>query len=125
MFFQHISDHLLPRWLELNEIVRTGRPASHVNQEEEGAQFFAAFVESLFPISFPAANALGEQLGVPEATSPGTCWTSEPATASGASRWQKIATGPHSRGGTGRACLRSRKGSRRSTGWPPCHRSWR
>ena len=70
MFFQHISDHLLPRWLDLNEIVRTGRPASHVNQEEEGAQFFAAFVESLFPISFPAANALGEHLGIPEATSP-------------------------------------------------------
>jgi SAM-dependent methyltransferase len=70
MFFRHISDHLLPRWLELNEIVRTGRPASHVNQEEEGAQFFAAFVESLFPISFPAAHALGEHLGVPEATSP-------------------------------------------------------
>jgi hypothetical protein len=70
MFFQHISDHLLPRWLELNEIVRTGRPASHVNQEEEGAEFFAAFVESLFPISFPAANALGEHLGVPGATAP-------------------------------------------------------
>lgn len=60
MFFQHISDHLLPRWLKLNEIVRTGRPTSHVNQEEEGAQFFAEFVEALFPISFPAASALGE-----------------------------------------------------------------
>ena len=70
MFFQHISDQLLPRWLELNEIVRTGRPASHVNQEEEGAQFFAAFVESLFPISFSAASALGEHLGIPEAAAP-------------------------------------------------------
>src|SRR5262245_52958104 len=54
MFFQHISDQLLPRWLELNEIVRTGRPGRHVNQEEEGAQFFAEFVEALFTISFSA-----------------------------------------------------------------------
>ena len=70
MFFQHISDQLLPRWLQLNEIVRTGRPASHVNQEEEGAQFFAEFVEALFPISFAAANALGEHLGIPRAAAP-------------------------------------------------------
>ena len=70
MFFQHISDQLLPRWLELNEIVRTGRAASRVNEEEEGAQFFAEFVEALFPISFAAASALGEHLSIPEATAP-------------------------------------------------------
>jgi SAM-dependent methyltransferase len=70
MFFQHISDQLLPRWLELNEIVRTGQPVSHVNQEEEGAQFFAEFVEALFPISLSAANALGEHLGIPAAAAP-------------------------------------------------------
>jgi 3-hydroxy-5-methyl-1-naphthoate 3-O-methyltransferase len=70
MFFQHISDQLLPCWLELTEIVRTGRPASHVNREEEGVQFFAEFVEALFPISFPAASALGEHLGIPAAASP-------------------------------------------------------
>jgi 3-hydroxy-5-methyl-1-naphthoate 3-O-methyltransferase len=70
MFFQHISAQLLPRWLELNDIVRTGRPTARVNQEEEGAQFFAEFVEALFPISFSAANALGEHLGIPEATTP-------------------------------------------------------
>lgn len=70
MFFRHISEQLLPRWLQLNEIVRTGRPARHVNQEEEGAQFFAEFVESLFPVSFSAASALGEHLGIPEACAP-------------------------------------------------------
>ena len=70
MFFQHISDQLLPRWLELNDIVRTGRPTSHVNQEEEGAQFFAEFVEALFPISFSAASALGVHLGIAEASAP-------------------------------------------------------
>lgn len=70
MFFRHISDQLLPRWLDLNEIVRTGRPATHVNQEEEGAPFFADFVEALFPVSFSAASALGEHLGIPEAVAP-------------------------------------------------------
>ncbi len=70
MFFQHISDQLLPRWLELNEIVRTGQPARRVNQEEEGAQFFAEFVEALFPISFSAASALGEHLCIHEAVAP-------------------------------------------------------
>lgn len=70
LFFRHISEQLLPRWLQLNEIVRTGRPARHVNQEEEGAEFFAAFVESLFPISLAAASALGEHLGIPGASAP-------------------------------------------------------
>jgi tRNA G46 methylase TrmB len=70
MFFYHISDQLLPRWLQLNEIVRSGRSSNRVNQEEEGAQFFSEFVESIFPISFPAASALGEHLGIPGAAAP-------------------------------------------------------
>jgi cyclopropane fatty-acyl-phospholipid synthase-like methyltransferase len=64
MFFRHISDQLLPRWLQLNEIVRTGKPAASVNHQQEGAEFFAQFVESLFPLSFDAARQLGEHLGV-------------------------------------------------------------
>jgi len=69
-FFAHISDHLLPRWLELPEVVRTGKPTKRVNMETEGAEFFAEFVESLFPISFAAASKLGEHLGIPKATHP-------------------------------------------------------
>ena len=57
-FFRHISDQLLPSWLELTEIVRTGRPAQKVNVRKEGAEFFADFVESLFPLSFPAASVI-------------------------------------------------------------------
>lgn len=64
MFFGHVSDHLLPGWLQLTEIVRTGRPAKKVNVQKQGAEFFAAFVESLFPLSFPAATALGHHLGI-------------------------------------------------------------
>jgi cyclopropane fatty-acyl-phospholipid synthase-like methyltransferase len=70
MFFGHISDQLIPNWLQLTEIVRTGRPAAKVNANKEGAKFFAEFVESLFPISFAAATALGKHLGVPKAQAP-------------------------------------------------------
>src|SRR5205823_4945263 len=36
----------------------------------EGAEFFADFVESLFPLSFPAATALGKHLGIAKASAP-------------------------------------------------------
>src|SRR5215469_9744858 len=67
MLFRHISTQLLPSWLQLTEVVRTGRPALKVNSRKQGAEFFAQFVESLFPLSFPAANALGQHLGIPRA----------------------------------------------------------
>jgi ubiquinone/menaquinone biosynthesis C-methylase UbiE len=69
-FFGHISDQLLPSWLQLTEVVRTGRPALKVNARKEGAEFFAKFVESLFPISFPAASALGHHLGIAKTREP-------------------------------------------------------
>ena len=69
MFFQHISDQLLPRWLELNEIVRTGRPTSRVNQEEEGADFFAEFV-GRFSHQFPGGQRAGRAPGYSRATAP-------------------------------------------------------
>src|SRR2546423_10984098 len=55
-FFRHMSSQLLPRYLSLTEIVRTGKPASSVNQESEGAKFFQEFVEDIFPMSYPAAR---------------------------------------------------------------------
>lgn len=69
-FFAHISDDLLPCWLQLSDVVRTGMPATKVNAQAGGAEFFAQFVESLFPMSFAAASKLGEHLGIPNATSP-------------------------------------------------------
>src|SRR5579864_7730365 len=48
--FKHISSHLLPKWMQLREIVRTGKPAVAVNQERTGAEFFQAFVEDIFPM---------------------------------------------------------------------------
>jgi SAM-dependent methyltransferase len=54
----------------LTEAVRSGRPVVAGNQQKEGQQFFAEFVEGLFPLSYKAAQVLGEHLGIPNASSP-------------------------------------------------------
>jgi ubiquinone/menaquinone biosynthesis C-methylase UbiE len=68
-FFRHVHTGILPNWLQLPDIVRTGKPAQSVNQKK-GAEFFADFVESLFPLSHAAASQLGEHLGVPKKQQP-------------------------------------------------------
>ena len=69
-FFRHVIRQILPNWLKLTEAVRTGRPAVTANQQGKGQQFFAEFVEGLFPLSYRAAQVLGEHLGIPKAKSP-------------------------------------------------------
>lgn len=68
-FFRHTSSQLIPRWLGLTEIVRSGKPATPVNQEGDGATFFETFVEDIFPLSRPAAMGLADLLSLPAATS--------------------------------------------------------
>jgi 3-hydroxy-5-methyl-1-naphthoate 3-O-methyltransferase len=63
--FRHMTRQLIPRWLGLSTAVQTGRPVVAANQEDNGAEFFAQFVESLFPLSYAAAQKLGEHLGIP------------------------------------------------------------
>jgi len=63
-FFRHHCDQLLPRWMKLADVVRTGKPVRPTNKQKQGAQYFAAFVEALFPTNFPAATALGKYLGL-------------------------------------------------------------
>ncbi|MEO6872368.1 MAG: methyltransferase [Chthoniobacterales bacterium] len=60
-FAQH-GDKLIPKWVQLKEIVRTGKPAVTVDQEGDGTEFFEAFVEDLFPVGYPAAQALAAAL---------------------------------------------------------------
>lgn len=62
--FRHTSSQLLPHWLELTEIVRTGKPSTAINHEAAGADFFQQFVNDIFPISYPAARELAEVLNV-------------------------------------------------------------
>ncbi len=65
--FRHVSGQLLPPWLELSEVVRTGRPATAINREGPGASFFLQFVNDIYPLSAPAASSLAEHLVVAEA----------------------------------------------------------
>src|ERR1035441_6369778 len=69
-FFRHMSRQILPNWLQLAEVVRTCRPVVAGNQQADGEQFFAEFVEGLFPMSYRAAQVMGEHLGIPKAASP-------------------------------------------------------
>ena len=69
-FFRHISTQLIPGWLGLDEIVRTGKPSNRVNAQKQGAKFFLKFVESIFPLSYAAAKTLGLHLRIPKAKAP-------------------------------------------------------
>ena len=59
---RHTSEHLLPKWLHLNQIVATGQPDAAVNQQTVGSEFFHAFVNDIFPMSYPAASSLAAHL---------------------------------------------------------------
>jgi ubiquinone/menaquinone biosynthesis C-methylase UbiE len=67
---RHTSTQLVPKWLALGEVVRTGRPSSSVNQENVGAEFFHNFVEDIFPMSYPSAQRLAEALEIAAAKKP-------------------------------------------------------
>ncbi len=62
--FKHMSEQLMPKWLSLTEVVRTGKPAAAVNGESDGSAFFEKFVEDIFPMSYPSARVLAENLGI-------------------------------------------------------------
>ncbi len=60
--FQHTTRQLIPGWLELPDVLKTGKPAKAVNIEAEGAAFFAEFVEDLYQNGIAAATALADHL---------------------------------------------------------------
>jgi 2-polyprenyl-3-methyl-5-hydroxy-6-metoxy-1,4-benzoquinol methylase len=59
---RHLSQDLIPNWLNLNEVVATGGPAATVNQQKPGAEFFEKFVNDIFPMSYGAAQDLANHL---------------------------------------------------------------
>jgi precorrin-6B methylase 2 len=65
----HIGHQLLPKWSRLTQVVRNGKPVRDADQKHD-AEFFAAFVEDLFPFGYPAARALAEALKVADAKQP-------------------------------------------------------
>ena len=60
--FMHINGQILQQWMHLPEIVRTGKPIKAVNQHNQGAEFFAKFVEDLFNLNYAGAAALADAL---------------------------------------------------------------
>lgn len=67
---RHTSEQLMPKWLKLNDIVATGKPATSVNQEGDGSEFFQAFVADIFPMSYAAAQTLAKHLALGNAGGP-------------------------------------------------------
>jgi SAM-dependent methyltransferase len=63
-FFGSILPVMTSRWLRLTDIVRDGQPAVMVNQETEGTEFFSQLVETIIPMSYPAAQRLADHLKV-------------------------------------------------------------
>jgi 2-polyprenyl-3-methyl-5-hydroxy-6-metoxy-1,4-benzoquinol methylase len=70
LFVHHATQQMLPHWLRLTEAVQSGRPVFAVNQRQRGQDFFAKFVEGLFPLGYKAAQVLGAHLGVPKTRKP-------------------------------------------------------
>ena len=66
--FKHISAQLLPKWMQLTDVVRNGKPTTAVTAEDEGAAFFERFVEDIFPMSYRPAQVLGEHLQLSRST---------------------------------------------------------
>jgi ubiquinone/menaquinone biosynthesis C-methylase UbiE len=61
---RHTSTQLIPKWLGINEVVATGKPAHSVNQEDDGSEFFKEFVVDIFPMSYPSAQVLAQHLNL-------------------------------------------------------------
>jgi ubiquinone/menaquinone biosynthesis C-methylase UbiE len=66
----HCTEHLIPKWLRLNEIVASGKPVEAVNQQRSGGDFFSKFVEDIFPRSYGSAQALAAALDLNGARQP-------------------------------------------------------
>ena len=67
---RHTSTDLIPRWLDLPEVVRTGIPSKRVNERGEGSAFFETFVGDLFALNFMPALAAADALGMAGRTGP-------------------------------------------------------
>jgi ubiquinone/menaquinone biosynthesis C-methylase UbiE len=68
--YRHMSSQIMPKWMQLDRVVRTGKPAMAVNEQKTGAAFFAEFVEALFPMGYHAVVALGEHLKISKTKTP-------------------------------------------------------
>lgn len=66
----HTSEQLMRPWMQLNEVVKTGKPASSVNREDGGEAFFQQLVSNIFSMSYAPATALAKHLNFGESGPP-------------------------------------------------------
>jgi ubiquinone/menaquinone biosynthesis C-methylase UbiE len=57
----HTSE-IIPKWLQLDEVVRTGKAAVAINAEESGPEFFEKLVPKIFNMSYAPAQVLARHL---------------------------------------------------------------
>ena len=57
----HTSE-ILPKWMQITEVVRTGKPATAVNAESEGPAFFEMLVPKIFNMSYGPAQILAKHM---------------------------------------------------------------
>jgi ubiquinone/menaquinone biosynthesis C-methylase UbiE len=55
--FAYESKMSLPGWMQLGDVVKTGRPVTAVDSEQTGREFFPKLVEAIFPMSYNGARA--------------------------------------------------------------------
>jgi len=67
---RHVSTQLIPAWLHLAEVVKTGAPAHVVDQKEHGEEFFIELVSDIFNLSYPSARLLADHLQLAKGTAP-------------------------------------------------------
>lgn len=60
--YRHMSRQLMPNFLHLREVVQTGKPVERVDDQGDGAKFFAEFVADIFPMSYAPARVLADAL---------------------------------------------------------------
>lgn len=69
-FFLLVAKPMFSEWSRLCEIVRDGRPAYRIDEEQDGTGFFQQFVEHIFPIHLAGARRLAEIIGMARLTAP-------------------------------------------------------
>jgi ubiquinone/menaquinone biosynthesis C-methylase UbiE len=67
---RHTSEDLIPKFLDLNEIVATGKPIRSVNENDTGTAFFQQLVADIYPMSYAPAQALAKHLDLNKARKP-------------------------------------------------------
>jgi len=69
-FFRTAAQRMIPTWLHLAESIRSGGPTMAVNQQTQGADFFHELVSDIFPMSYAAAQALGDAMKIAKLKTP-------------------------------------------------------